>query len=175
MLNVYLTGHGILSHFWNDPQGLITWLDSTPGPFVYYIAALSSSAKNKFFKLRDVPIWYSGLQEKINNGTVHLVSYLGTTDLERLAKIKEIADVFMFDLMDLNLSSETMQSVSTEFILRSTEATNRLVNLLIADSVFSELDAFRLGIETSQYKRWQSLGLTDPPTLADINELNLYT
>lgn len=169
MLNLFLENHPIKS-FLSD-QEIVDWLDSYPvsSEFEYVVLSLSFDSQSKWFAIREVPVWYSGLCQKISLGEDIVVQSLGNTDSERKGKLKQFCGLFIKDLVDKGIVNRTMQDLLLELIRRDAESLSRLLDLFIADGIITAIEKKRLSVELNfTAKRWQTLGLTAPPTIEDI-------
>lgn len=175
-LDAFLLGHGVYSHY-SDNSDILTWILANPSPFAddsgknfeLVIAAMTYQDKSNLFALRDVPQWYSGVWQKIDNGTDTIVSYLGANDSERRKNLKVNADLFVKDLVLMTTFDYDMQRLLNRLINTNPSGLGRLMSLLVADDVFSEMTVLRINAELNIFNpRWQTIGLTQAPELSDL-------
>jgi hypothetical protein len=169
LLLLFLENHPIRSFL--SPEEIINWLDSYPDPseFEYVVLSLSFESQSKWFAIREVPIWYSGLCQKISLGEDVIVQSLGNTDSERRGKIKQSCGLFIKTLIENGDVNHTMQNLLMSLMKRDTVGLSRLLDLFIADGIITEIEKLRLTVELNfGFKRWQTLGLSEPPTVNDV-------
>jgi hypothetical protein len=174
-LEYFLNGHSIVEYVSNNNQEIIDWLDSKPTPikkFQYVIYAFPELERGKLFIIRDVAAWYGELCLKVSNNTNNIVNSLGNNDIDRQKELRRILGLFIADLSDMGLLDKDMQSLLVAFMKRNFDALMRIFHLLVADGVLTENTINNVLVElNSDYKRWQSLGLSALPTLEELETI----
>jgi hypothetical protein len=171
-LESFLNGHSIVDYVSDSNQEIIDWLDSKPTPaksFQYVIFAFPESERGKLFIVRDVAAWYGELCLKVANNTDTIVNSLGNNDIDRKKELRRILGLFIADLSDMGLLDKDMQSLLVAFMKRNFNALLRIFYLLIADNILTEKTVNNVLVElNSNYKRWESVGLSASPTIEEL-------
>ena len=171
-LSTYLTNHGVPAFVANNYQEIQYWLDTVPDQnhFEFLIYSIPISELSNIFKYRDVPKWFSGLCNKVVEGTDIEVYFLGTTTIERKKQVKRFLGLFVKELVNMNLFDKDMQSLLDYLLSWAPSALNILLILFVADGILTEQTILNLQVELSGVKRWQALGLPYLPTLEEIEQ-----
>jgi len=169
-LSEFFIGHPVPDYILLTPLEIQTWLDSVPDNTYYtnILNAIDISELGGLFSFRDIPLWINNLCSKIENNTDIEVTFLGANTLERKRQVKILVRTFINDLVNMNLLAVDFQKLISEFILRSSAALTTLLTLLVADGKLTEKTLFNLQVEFSPYKRWQTIGLSQVPTIEEI-------
>lgn len=166
-INYHLNGYRVTQPYIDGLNwtGLETWYQTVPAlDLNILLFSLSAQERGNLFAYVDFQPWYSQFCEKIHLGLVTLPTGF---DLEQ---IDNISLALLGKLLDYGLTSSSIQElIPAAYSRKLNDLLGYLLISFTADGIFN-LDTFlRLGVEMTEVPRWQSLGLSEPPTSAEIH------
>ena len=175
-LAAFIATHPINEVLTTDAE-IVTWLDSNPTQnYANVINCLSYDETSDFFLLKDVNVWYAGLNQKFKAVTDTPVTALGIDDFTRRKEVRKIRSIFINDLVEMNLKDLPMHALLTSFSERSTPENpyiQRLFFLFVADGLISNTTLWRLNVEFNPLqKRWEQIPVSSVPEESDLPTLS---
>lgn len=166
-LQYHLSNHPYIPKLENNYQDIANWYNSIPsGKLIDLIQLLSPLDRKNYFSFIDFPKWYSELNNKIHNNTT--IKIFGLTN----EQINEIAINLLSALIEYSLTEPSMQQLVQDILRRQLYSVlDNLLKCLGANGDFQEITLFLLNIDIQPFPRWQSLGLSEAPTSAEIQSL----
>lgn len=150
LVNILKPDYLAISNFYNSIP---------PGDLNSLVKLLSPYDRNKFFDFTDFPCWYSSLCLKIHNDTT--IKVFGMTNND----INYYSLKLLNALIEYGLTEHSMQQLIQHIFKRQlSETLDALLRCLGANGDFLEYTLYLLNVDMTPLPRWQTLGISEPPT-----------